>query len=150
MVYANRDRAYRLWIVAPWVSADEEGLDPLYLLVNSLRSKACSVILITRKPIEDWHRRGEALLENELNAAIYYCASLHTKLYILECNGFRGAILGSPNLTGKADVYNREIAVEFRTSTTSSDHDVAILINELIEYSSALRGERDVTLKLRR
>lgn len=147
MVYAYQDRVYRLWIIAPWIGADEEGLDPLYLLINALRRKRCSVVVITRPPKEPWHVRGETLLENELNAIVYHCPSLHTKLYIMECNGFRGAILGSPNLTGRANIVNREIAVEFRTTTTSSDHEIAILINELIDYASSLPGERDVTLK---
>src|SRR6185503_14423758 len=97
MVYANQHRLYRLWLVTPWIGTIEEGIDPICVLIDALRRKACDVVVITRPPKEVWHLRGEELLEKELNAVIYHCASLHTKLYIAECNGFRGAVLGSPN-----------------------------------------------------
>lgn len=147
MVYYNQRRAYKLWLVTPWVSSLEEGVDALCLLIDSLRGRNCDVILITRPPKHDWHTRSEELLETQLNAVVYHCSSLHTKLYILECDGFRGAVLGSPNLTPRANTFNREIAVEFRTGALSDEDDIGNIINELICYTSALRGENDVTLK---
>ena len=150
MVYANQSRVYRLWLVTPWISTVEDGSDSLGLLIEALRRQRCDVVVITRPPKEVWHLRGEQLLEKELKAVVYHCPSLHTKLYIAECNGFRGAVLGSPNLTQRANTVNREIAVEFRSTSTSSDHEISILISELIEYASSLRGERDVTLKVRK
>lgn len=147
MVYANQNRVYRLWLVTPWIGTGDEGSDSLCVLIEALRRQRCDVVVITRPPREVWHLKGEQLLEKELNAIVYHCPSLHTKLYIAECNGFRGAVLGSPNLTPRANEFNREIAVEFRTTTTSGDHEIAIIINELIDYASSLREERDVTLK---
>lgn len=147
MVYVNQNRVYRLWLVTPWIGTADEGADSLCLLIEALRRQRCDVVVITRPPKELWHLRGEQLLEKELKAVVYHCPSLHTKLYIAECNGFRGAVLGSPNLTPRANAVNREIAVEFRTTTTSGDYEIGIIINELIDYASSLRGERDVTLK---
>ncbi|PYS21333.1 MAG: hypothetical protein DMF72_17760 [Acidobacteria bacterium] len=149
MVYTNQGRLYRLWLITPWIGTAEGEVDPLCLLIDALRNKNCDVVVITRPPKEIWHLRGEELLEKELNAVIFHCPSLHTKLYIAECNGFRGAVLGSPNLTPRANTVNREIAVEFRSTATSDDHEIAVLINDLINYASSLRGERDVTLKTR-
>lgn len=148
MVYANKGRVFRLWLVSPWIGSREDGIDPLCILIEALRRRSCDVIVVTRPPKEVWHLQGEELLEKQLDAVVYHCASLHTKLYIAECNGFRGAILGSPNLTPRANSMNREVAVEFRTTTTNTDHEIGMIVNELIEYASALRGERDVTLKL--
>ena len=28
MVYANRERIYRVWIVSPWIGAEDAGVDP--------------------------------------------------------------------------------------------------------------------------
>jgi phosphatidylserine/phosphatidylglycerophosphate/cardiolipin synthase-like enzyme len=147
MVYYNQNRVYRLWLVTPWISTVDEGADSISLLIEALRRQRCDVVVITRPPKEVWHLKGEQLLEKELNAVVYHCPSLHTKLYIAECNGFRGAVLGSPNLTLRANELNREIAVEFRTTTTGSDNEIGIMINQLIDYASSLREERDVTLK---
>jgi len=72
---------------------------------------------------------------------VFICdENLHTKLYILECDGFRHAILGSPNLTHKADARNDELAVSFRTTVQGSQNRISELINELTAYASALRG----------
>lgn len=149
-VYANQSRVYRLWLVSPWISTLEEGVDPLCVLIDALRKQTCDVIVITRPPREGWHLRGEELLEKELKAIVYHCPSLHTKLYIAECNGFHCAVLGSPNLTPRANTINRELAVEFRTTTMSSDDETAIFIDELIHYASSLREQSDVTLKPRK
>lgn len=146
-VYANQHRIFRLWLVSPWIGADEGGLDPLYLLAESLRERKCDVILITREPKETWHLRGIEVIEQRTQSTVFYCGSLHSKLYIAECNGFRCAVLGSPNLTPRANKINREIAVEFKTTTTTDDYEVAVVINELTRYASSLRDEPDVTLK---
>jgi hypothetical protein len=147
MVYNNQRRVHRVWIVSPWIGGDGLRRDPLYLLIEAVRRTSCDVILITRPPKDVWHQDAINLLEKYAGATVYYCPALHTKLYLLECNGFRGAVLGSPNLTSRAEKANREIAVEFRTTVTADDDDVATVINELTEYVSSLRGEDGVYLK---
>jgi phosphatidylserine/phosphatidylglycerophosphate/cardiolipin synthase-like enzyme len=146
-VYANRNRVFRLWLISPWIGADDEGLDGLCLLIEALRGRKCDVIVVTREPKDAWHLKGVELIEKQINSTIFYCASLHSKLYIAECNGFRCAVLGSPNLTPRANTVNREIAVEFKTTTTTDDFEVALVINELTQYASSLRDEPDVMLK---
>jgi phosphatidylserine/phosphatidylglycerophosphate/cardiolipin synthase-like enzyme len=77
---------------------------------------------------------------------LFACSSLHTKLYIAECNGFRGAVLGSANLTPRGDRANLELAVEFRTTSEKSADDVTTIISELSRYASDLRQHEDVRL----
>jgi phosphatidylserine/phosphatidylglycerophosphate/cardiolipin synthase-like enzyme len=146
VVYANQSRAFRVWIVSPWLRSEQDGQDPLMLLVDSLRGSNCSVVLFTRPPEQVWHDEAIRLIRTNTRSIIYVCRHLHTKLYILECDGFRAAILGSPNLTSRAEHVNLEIAVEFRTTIETATDDVAALITELTEYASSLRGAEGVTL----
>jgi PLD-like domain len=139
-VFVHRDIIYRLWIVAPWVGYEQARTDPILQLIDALRGKKKSVTIITRPPAEIWHADAIRLFEANIKPVVYYCANLHTKLYIMECDGLRSAILGSPNLTPRANTLNREIAVEFRTTTDSPKDDIAILINDLTQYASELRG----------
>jgi phosphatidylserine/phosphatidylglycerophosphate/cardiolipin synthase-like enzyme len=147
VVHANRDRAFRVWIVSPWLRSEEHGQDPLLLLVDALRGLSCTVFLFTRPPEQTWHGEAVELIRTNTRSIVYVARDLHTKLYILECDGFRAAILGSPNLTSRADRDNLEIAVEFRTTVESPTDDIAALITELTEYASSLRGAEGVTLK---
>lgn len=147
LVYHNRGRIRRIWLVTPWIGGADSGRDPLYILVDALRTTSCHIVLITRPPREIWHEKAVLLLERHLRTTVYLCESLHTKLYLLECDGFRAAVLGSPNLTPRGDRVNREIAVELRSTYISDEDELSAIINELIEYASALRGEDDVLLK---
>lgn len=139
-VFVHRDIIYRLWIVAPWVGYEQTRTDPILQLVDALRGKKRSVTIITRPPAHTWHIEAIKLFQANIRPVVYYCTDLHTKLYIMECDGLRSAILGSPNLTPRGNVLNREIAVEFRTTTDSPNDDIAILINDLTQYASELRG----------
>jgi hypothetical protein len=146
IVDANRDRAYRLWLISPWIGLDSGDDDPLLLLLDAARVRSCSIIVITRPPDHAWHARAIELLAASELAVIYTARHLHTKLYIAECDGFRAAILGSPNLTPCADRNNAEIAVEFRTTHENITDDVTAIVTELTEYASSLRGEPGVAL----
>jgi hypothetical protein len=144
LVYHNQRRAYRLWLITPWLTCDDTNDDALGLIHEALKDTQCSIIVITRPPNDVRHQYAIDLLR-KLKTTVYLCPNLHTKLYILECDGFRAAILGSPNLTARANRFNREIAVEFKT-VVDSDSDVATIVSQLTEYASALRGEDDVQL----
>jgi phosphatidylserine/phosphatidylglycerophosphate/cardiolipin synthase-like enzyme len=143
-VYYNQDRLYRLWIVSPWIGLDEGRGDAVLHLIESLRGKRCELTLFTRPPAEAWHRRAIELLRKNLNPIIYQSPTLHTKLYVLECNGFRSAILGSPNLTPRANRINQEIAVEFRSTNDDPTDNISAVLLELIEYASSLREVCDL------
>ena len=146
MVYANRQRLYRVWIVAPWIGSRESGRDPVGTLCDALAGARCVVNIFSRPPLLQWH--GDALqkLRAASRATVYLAPHLHTKLYIVECDGFRGVLVGSPNLTTEADRRNRELAIEFRSTSASREDPVSALVADLTEYAWSLRGEPDVYL----
>jgi phosphatidylserine/phosphatidylglycerophosphate/cardiolipin synthase-like enzyme len=148
LVHAYSDRVYRVWVITPWLSSEEDDEDALLLLLDSMRkSRGCSVVVVTRPPATDQHLAAIRVIRRHASATIYLCASLHTKLYIAECDGFRAAVLGSPNFTTRGDRVNRELAVEFRTTAENTRVDpTAALVSELIDYASSIRNDEDVTL----
>ncbi len=146
LVSANKKRLYRLWLVTPWLGYDDYRTDPLYVLIDSLRKTNCTITLITRPPKADWHQNAVDLLMARIKPILYHCPALHTKLYVLECNGFRATILGSPNLTPNANKRNRELAVRFCTTETDKKNSVVRIVNALIAYARDLCIEDGVTL----
>lgn len=144
LVNANKRRLYRVWLVAPWISSSESGLDPLLRILDAMRDTHCRLVVITRRPIFAWHDRAISTLCRHPHREVFRCESLHTKLYILECNGFRAAVLGSPNLTPAANAENRELAVEFRTTVEGRSDPTAALMSELLTYAWSLRNQDDV------
>jgi len=145
LVHHNQRRAYRLWLITPWLNLDDTRRDAVQLIHDALRGSRCSLTVITRPPADIRHQEAIDLLRT-LNTTVYLCANLHTKLYILECDGFRAAVLGSPNLTARGNRFNREIAIEFRTVLGGANDDVSAIISDLTEYASALRGEDGIEL----
>jgi len=145
MVYSNQSRLHRLWLVAPWIGDDSTN-GALALLLEALRGTRASVVVVTRPPTQAWHARAVQALRDHGRAIVYTCPNLHTKLYIAECNGFRGAILGSPNLTRRAELMNLELAIELRSTTDSPTDDVETVLCQLSQYASDLRQDDDVAL----
>ena len=146
MVYANRRRLYRLWVVAPWIGSRESGRDPVATVCDALTGSKCVANVFTRPPDLRWHADALAKIRVTGRATIYLAPHLHTKLYILECDGFRAALVGSPNLTPEAEQRNRELAIEFRTTESTREDPVSAVITDLSEYAWSLRGEVDVEL----
>lgn len=145
-VYAYRDRAKRLWMISPWLGTEDRATDPLLLLLDAVRNGRCDLTIVTRRPTATWHSDALQVIKANARATFFYCNSLHSKLYILECDGFRMAMFGSPNLTPRANEKNKEVAVEFRTTVSSPADDVAQLISELTQYARDICGEDDVEL----
>ena len=147
LVHAYSNRVFRIWVITPWLSSEDDDEDALLQLLDSIRrSRGCSLIVVTRPPASDQHLAAIVALRRHASTTIYLCASLHTKLYIAECDGFRAAVLGSPNFTTRGDRVNRELAVEFRTTAEDARVDpTAALVSELIQYASAILNEDDVT-----
>jgi hypothetical protein len=145
-VYANKARLRRIWILSPWISGSTPKGDAIAYLVEALQKSECLVSVITRKPTADWHYQALRIMWENFRPTLYYCPTLHSKLYLAECDGFRCAMFGSPNLTAKADNENRELAIEFRTTVESREDDVAAIISRLAEYAKDLASEDDVTL----
>ncbi len=144
LVHSNKHRLYRISIIAPWIGSSDFRRDPVLRVVEAVRGTNCKLLIITRTPIYAWHQRAVDVLRRHTKTSVFRCDSLHTKLYVLECNGFRAAIFGSPNLTPRADEENRELAVEFRTSMQGADDPTAALVSELLTYASYLRNQEDM------
>jgi phosphatidylserine/phosphatidylglycerophosphate/cardiolipin synthase-like enzyme len=140
---ANSRRIHRVWIVSPWLTATGTRYDPLALIVEALRERVPHVDIVTRPPSEKWHREAINVLRANVRPIIHYNPHLHSKLYILKCDGFQYAMLGSPNLTLRADTQNREIAVEFRSTMSERSDSVASMIDELSKYVIALIAEKE-------
>lgn len=132
--------------MSPWIGGKTSGSDPIAHLVEALRRSDCLVNVVTRKPVTDWHYEAVRIMWENFRPTLYYCPTLHSKLYLAECDGFRCAVFGSPNLTGRADNENRELAIEFRTTVESREDDVAAIITRLAEYARDLAAEDDAEL----
>lgn len=147
-VYAQGSKVYRVWIISPWITTKErDSHDALQLFITALRhNPRCRLTVLTREPKEAGHLQSLQLLRHTLKPIIYYCSSLHTKLYIVESQRFRLAIVGSANLTVAGNRLNLELALELRTTSESRDDDVAAAISDLGEYARKLLLEDDVTL----
>jgi phosphatidylserine/phosphatidylglycerophosphate/cardiolipin synthase-like enzyme len=87
------------------------------------------------------------MLREKTSCEVMFSAQLHAKLYILECDGFRYAMLGSANLTRRADNKNRELAVEFRTTCTNRSDPVAAMIDELLVFAYELMSDEAAQLQ---
>lgn len=144
LISANRRRLYRIWLIAPWIGSSGSALDPVARIADALQNSRCRLVVITRPPLLVWHSRAVSILCRHPHREVFGSVTLHTKLYILECDGFRAAVFGSPNLTPSADQNNRELAIEFRTTVQGRSEPTAALLSELIGYAWSLRNQDDV------
>lgn len=147
VAYTNRNRIFRAWLITPWIASEDSPMDPVSLLVEAFRASRPRVDLVTRKPMLAWHQQALQVLYSNVSPILYYCSTLHAKLYLLECDDFRYALIGSPNLTGRADKGNKELAVEMRTTVRSQEDDVAVAVTRLTQYARSLVGEDGVLIQ---
>jgi hypothetical protein len=145
LIQANNRRLYRVWLIAPWIGLAQSGADPVYRIVEAMKGSPCRLVIVTRPPTAVWHSKAIQCLRRHPNHEVFGSTALHSKLYIAECNGFRAAIFGSPNLTPAADEHNQELAVEFRSSRSGREDPISAVISELLSYAAALRTHDDVT-----
>jgi phosphatidylserine/phosphatidylglycerophosphate/cardiolipin synthase-like enzyme len=146
LVYANQARAYKLWIVSPWLGGGGDGERAMLTLVQALRKRAPSVTVVTRPPEAAWHAKAIALLQRDARATVFAHPKLHAKVLALECDGFRAALLGSANFTARADSYNREIAIELRSTRDARNDQISATIFDLVDYARSLSAEDEATL----
>ncbi len=144
--FANRHRIRKLWLITPWVTEAPGRYDFLSMIVEASAASRATVVVLTRPPRDAWHKKALHVLNANLRPTILYNPQLHAKLYILQCDGFRYALLGSPNLTRRADRDNIELAIEFRTSCEGYADKISSMIHELIAYANALIGDDDAQL----
>lgn len=150
LVDVYRQDIYRLWLISPWIGVYTDGsVDPLQVMIDAVRpATGCMVNVVTRRPLKnaDYHRSAIKLLRDNLKPTVFYCDSLHTKLYVLEANGFTAAVLGSPNLTAGGNTANIELAVEIRDTLRGELDEVALVLSDLVRYANDLLAEDRVTL----
>src|SRR5262249_16584893 len=137
VAWSNRWRIRRAWLISPWIGTSESKRDPLAHLVEALR-KCQHFWLVTRPPKESWHPSALRILRANSRPSVLLNPELHAKLYILECDGFKYALLGSPNLTPRANAVNRELAIQFKSSVSSREDKIAAVIEDLIDYARFL------------
>lgn len=140
LAFANRYRLYRIFLVTPWIGFKETSRDPLIRVIAAAQQKNPDVVLITRKPDNEWHQKAIRFLRSKCSITSHVLQDLHAKLYVLQCDGFTSAFLGSPNFSSQANITNQEIAVQFCTTKTDPEDRVVALIEDLLVYVDQLRS----------
>jgi hypothetical protein len=131
---ANEGSLVRAFLVSPWIVARDGREFPAFArLIATLRASEARVTVLTRAPDKAGHLEAIRLLSTLAQVEILFLDNLHAKLYLLECNMLRIAMLGSPNFTLEGDREWRELAVEIR-STRESDA-AALLVRDLFGYA---------------
>jgi hypothetical protein len=138
VAFANRHRLRSISLITPWVTEAPGRSDFLAMIVEATIVSKAKVRILTRPPKEHWHRSALAVMNANLKPTVLYNPQLHAKLYILECDGFRYALLGPPNSPRRADRDNVELAIEFRSSFESRADKISSMIQDLIAYANAL------------
>lgn len=146
LLLANRERIYRLWIVSPWLSVGRGSADPLSVLAHTIQEQKFQATIITRPPREDWHHKCVDLLHETRKARVLTIDSLHSKLYLMECNGFRAAILGSVNFTMRGNEQNLELGIEISSTEEHGKSDESVILSGLIAYAEELTSHPDVQI----
>jgi len=138
----NKARLLRAYIVSPWIVAPEvDEFVPLVTTILSIRESRARLTVVTRPPDQAGHQRALNLLAKLPQVEILFLKSLHAKLYLLECNGLRAGLFGSPNFTPQGDTENLELAADIR-SVRSSDIAAEFLEN-LFGFVRELMADSD-------
>lgn len=132
----NVERVDRLVIISPWIAPlDSRGL--LFRQVcEKIREQNLRTLVITREPIETWHREALELLEKS-GAEVYTNENIHAKVLVCKMKDRRKslAIVGSANLTRAAQFDNVEVGVLIKGVTDR----YYSLIEDLISSSYDLK-----------
>jgi len=85
------------------------------------------------------HARAVELCGAAHHSETLFLDTLHAKLYLLEANGLRAAMIGSPNFTPSGDRLHRELAVEIRSIRDSDP--AAQLVEDLFLFARDLMSD---------
>ena len=137
---AHEETLLRAFLVSPWILVrEEQEFPPFARLLETVRVSKARLTVLTRPPDKASHLQAVNLISEIPHSEIFYLDSLHAKLYLLECNAFRIAMIGSPNFTPEGDTLHRELAVEIRSARES---DVAgLLVRDLFAFSLDLMSD---------
>src|SRR5208282_3382855 len=84
----------KLFLISPWISefGVEAGMS-VSQLVKRLKDDNATVYIVTRPPVEDWHRAALDRFADTGKANIALVESLHTKLYCADTDQGSFALL---------------------------------------------------------
>jgi hypothetical protein len=101
----------RLFLISPWLSEIEHSASlTSNQLLKRLRDEETTVYVVTRPPVEEWHRLALQRLAESGRANIATVQGLHIKLFTAVTSRGSFAMLGSANFTQQA-LANREIGL---------------------------------------
>jgi phosphatidylserine/phosphatidylglycerophosphate/cardiolipin synthase-like enzyme len=131
----------RIYLVSPWIVAgDSREFTALNRVLQSVRVAGARLSVLTRSPDLASHQRAVNLCSALPLSEVLYLDSLHAKLYLLESNGLRAAMIGSPNFTIHGDQVHRELAVEVRSIRDSDP--AAQLVEDLFLFAREIMSDR--------
>lgn len=137
---AHERSLLRAFIISPWIVVREKrDFPPFARLITSVRESGARLTVLTRTPDRASHVEAVSLISQLPRAEILYLDALHAKLYLLECNGFRIAMVGSPNFTPEGDQEHRELAVEIRSGKESNP--ASTLVRDLFSFAVELMSD---------
>jgi hypothetical protein len=135
----NERALLRVFLISPWITASDPEFPPLARLLTSVRNAGARISVLTRRPDKASHLAAIQLIASLAHSEVLYLDTLHAKLYLLECNQLRVAMLGSPNFTVEGDTVHRELAVEVR-SVHDSDA-ASAFIQDLFLFARELMAD---------
>ena len=130
-----------VWVVSPWITTSE-SFYALNVLMNVIERSHALLTVVTRRPEKPNHQAAFNAIMSLPQAEIFLIRHLHAKLYLLECDGLRGALIGSANFTLEGDSELVEVVADVRTSRESDD--AAQFTKDLLEFARDLTIHRDV------
>ena len=95
----ERSDPLAVYIASPWIT---EFIDPQINLIDCLKRKNTSLILLTRPPQDQGTESYLNKLKAETRTRIYTNPRLHAKVYVIEGVHHKHVILGSANFTEEA------------------------------------------------
>lgn len=148
LAHLSESRLLRIFLVSPWIiSNDARDFAPLVQLLQSVTAAGARLSVLTRTPDKTAHSRAVKLCEETPMTEVLYLDSLHAKLYLLESNDLKAAMIGSPNFTPHGDRVHRELAVEIR-SVNEADAG-AMLVQDLFHFARELMADRSAVFHKR-
>ena len=109
-----RETPTRITIVSPWINDEHDRMVKLAALVRHAVRERAAIVLVTRPPVSEAHKRAVRLIESAPRSQVHFNRRLHAKLYVCECRARSGfAVIGSANGTGNSARLD-EVAVLIR------------------------------------
>lgn len=100
-LFIGQPQVETLVIVSPWIGSLAETRYGLRALCERMSKTHTPVYVITREPVDDYHREGVDILLQYDNVEVRYNPALHAKLYVCQVREVAQAfaMFGSGNLT---------------------------------------------------